>query len=109
MSHVDSPVEQEWTIDFLWAIGRYILGCNQLEREQLIDPKLVERHDSYLWLIDKFYQWLIKMTQGSDQERSIYHQIKQYCLQQYLLFDEFHEDMTHIIWLIMENIQMNLL
>ena len=37
------------------------------------------------------------MTQGSDQERSIYHQIKQYCLQQYLLFDEFHEDMTHII------------
>ena len=60
MSHVDSPVEQEWTIDFLWAIGRYILGCNQLEREQLIDPKLVERHDSYLWLIDKFYQWLIE-------------------------------------------------
>ena len=49
-------------MDHRFSMGHeeIILGCNQLEREQLIDPKLVERHDSYWRLIDKFYQWLIQ-------------------------------------------------
>ena len=40
------------------------------EREQLIDPKLVELHDSFLWLIDIIYMnESFKMAHGSYQEQ----------------------------------------